>query len=42
MRVKWIVWNLNKACPVGNAVRSLRKAIANAELLGDDFTVVPA
>lgn len=46
MRVKWIVWNVDRACPVGEATRSLRKALANATALecrdGEHHTVVPA
>lgn len=43
---KWKIWNVDKAQPVGEPFRSLRKALANATLLecrdGEHHTVVPA
>jgi len=43
---KWIVWNVDRACPVGEAIKGFRKAITHAEALearsGEHYTVVPA
>lgn len=45
-KTKWFVWNVDRACPVGAPLRSLRKAIACATVLecrdGEHHTVVPA
>lgn len=45
MKTKWRVWNVDRAVQVGDPLRSLRKAIANATVLearaGEHHTVVP-
>lgn len=46
MKVMWVVWNADRAKPIGSPMKSLRKALANAMALecrdGEHITVVPA
>jgi hypothetical protein len=46
MKIKWIVWNVDRACPVGAGFTRLRDALANALVAevnsGEHYTVVPA
>lgn len=43
---KWIVWNVDRACPVGDPIKGFRNAITAAMALeardDEHFTVVPA
>ena len=46
MRIKWKVWNADRACPVGEGFAKFKAAIAAASLAeavsGEHYTVIPA